>query len=418
MDFSLTDEQRAWQMKARDFAYDEIRPISLARDAIADPRETFDWEIIRKGSKLGFRTMAVPKEWGGHGTDFVTQALVMAELAKADSAISKTFSQCWKWSHLIAASCTDEQKARFLKPFLEDDTFLLGKGISEPTAGSDNRLPPADDPKAGLKLRAERRGDEWILNGDKCFIANASVGKLFFIDARTDPNAPLRQGTTMFLVPRDTPGLRIGKVFNKSGWRFYQNAEMIFENARVPHANVVGPVNGAPLPTPPPHRASKTRVDALMLGEGTEGVAGDRTGGDLFGDLELAANALGVCDDACALAMTHARTARQGGRLLFEQQLVQLKFNRMFMLTEALRSMVMRVAWEHDRKLNSANAGLCMNFSTDVIQEVTELNLELHAGSGCAIDPRAEKLVRDSIIWSHLAGDNVQRMKSMRRLAR
>ncbi len=173
MDFSLSNEQRAWQMKARKFAEDEIRPISLERDAIADPRETFDWEIIKKGSKLGFRTMAVPKEWGGHGTDFVTQALVMTELAKADSAISKTFSQCWKWSHLIAASCTDEQKARFLKPFLEDDTFLLGKGISEPSAGSDNRLPPADDPKAGLKLRAERHGDEWILNGEKCFIANA-----------------------------------------------------------------------------------------------------------------------------------------------------------------------------------------------------------------------------------------------------
>ena len=397
MDFSLTEEQRAWQMKARTFAREEIRPISLARDEIADPRETFDWDIIKKGSRLGFRTMAVPKEWGGHGTDFVTQALVMAELAKADSAISKTFSQCWKWSHLIAASCTDEQKARFLKPFLEDDTYLLGKGISEPSAGSDNRLPPADDPKAGLKLRAERRGDEWILNGEKCFIANASVGKLFFIDARTDPSAPLRQGTTMFLVPRDTPGFRIGKVFNKSGWRFYQNGEMIFENARVPHANVVGQVNGSDMKT---HQA------------------GDRTGGDLFGDLELAANALGVCDDACEQAMAHARTRKQGGKPLFDQQVIQLKLNKMHMLTEALRSLVMRVAWEHDQKMHSANAGLAMNFSTDVIQEVTELNLDIHGGSGCTMDRRADKLVRDSIIWSHLAGDTVQRMKATRRLAR
>src|SRR6266566_9625498 len=96
MDFTLSNEQRAWQMTARKFAEEEIRPISLARDEIEDPRETFDWEIVKKGSKLGFRTMAVPKEWGGQGTDFVTQALVMAELAKADSAISKTFSQCWK----------------------------------------------------------------------------------------------------------------------------------------------------------------------------------------------------------------------------------------------------------------------------------------------------------------------------------
>src|SRR5881392_383416 len=373
MDFSLNEEQRAWQMKARKFALEEICPISLARDAIRHPREAFDWEIIKKGSRLGFRSMAVPKEWGGQGTDFVTQALVMVELARADSAISKTFSQCWKWSHLIAAVCTDEQKDRFLKPFLADDTFLLGKGISEPNAGSDNRLPPADDPKAGLKLRAERKGDEWILNGEKCFIANATVGKLFFIDARTNPNVPLREGTTMFMVPRDTPGFRIGKVFNKSGWRFYQNGEMIFENARVPHANVVGHVNNSDMKT---------------------AAAGDRTGGDLFGDLELAANALGVCDDACEQAMKHARTMKQGGQPLFEQQHIQLKINKMNMLTEALRSFVMRIAWEHDHKVHSANAGLCMNFSTDIIQEVTEINLDIHAGAG-VFEPRADKLVRD-----------------------
>jgi alkylation response protein AidB-like acyl-CoA dehydrogenase len=200
----------------------------------------------------------------------------------------------------------------------------------------------------------------------------------------------------MFLVPRDTPGFRIGKVFNKSGWRFYQNGEMIFEDARVPHANVVGPVNGSDM---------KTQQ------------AGDRTGGDLFGDLELAANALGVCDDACGMALTLAHSRNQGGYPLFDQQVVQLKLNKMHLLTEALRSFVMRIAWEHDHKLRSANAGLGMNFSTDVIQEVTELNLEIHAGAG-AMDARADKLVRDAIIWSHLAGDSVQRMKATRRLAK
>src|ERR1700756_3219248 len=291
MDFQLSNEQRSWQMAARKFAEEEVRPISLARDAIPTARETWDWDIIKKGSQLGFRTLAVPKEWGGHGADFVSQALVMAEIAKADSAISKAFSQNWKWSHLISAACTEEQKQRFLPDFIADDTFVLGKGITEPGAGSDNRLPPEDDPKAGLKLKAERKGDEWILNGEKAFIANAPIGKLFFIDARTDSSVPLKQGTTMFLVPRDTPGFRIGKVFNKSGWRFYQNGEMIFEDARVPHANVVGEVNGA------------TRK---------AGRAGDRTGGDIFGDLELAANATGVCDDACGMALGLARTKMQG----------------------------------------------------------------------------------------------------------
>jgi alkylation response protein AidB-like acyl-CoA dehydrogenase len=398
MDFSLSNEQRSWQILARKFAEEEIRPISLKRDAIPTARETFDWDIIKKGSKLGFRTLAVPKEWGGHGTDFVTQALVMTELAKADSAISKAFSQNWKWSHLISAACNDEQKKRFLKPFVADDTFLLGKGITEPSAGSDNRMPPADDPKPGLKLKADRRGDEWILNGEKTFIANAPVGKLFFIDARTDPTVPLKQGTTMFLVPRDTPGFRIGKVFNKSGWRFYQNGEMIFENVRVPHANVVGEVNGA---------ARKTGS-----------ASGDTTGGDLFGDLELSANALGICDDACESALRYAKTAKQGGHILFAQQNVELQINRMFLLTEALRSFVLRVAWEHDQKIHSCNAGLAMNYSTDVVQEVTELYMDVRGAQGSHMDPHADKLVRDSFIWSHLAGDSVSRMKVTKRINR
>ena len=395
MDFALSDVQRSWQTLARKFADEEIRPISLERDAIPTARETWTWDIIKSGSKLGFRTMAVPKKYGGQETDFVTQALVMTELAKADSAISKAFSQNWKWSHLISAACNDEQKERFLKPFVADDTFVLGKGITEPGAGSDNRMPPTDDAKSGLKLKAERRGDEWILNGEKTFIANAPVGKLFFIDARTDPTVPLKQGTTMFLVPRDTPGLRIGKVFNKSGWRFYQNGEMIFENARVPHANVVGEVNGA---------VSKA--------------GGDTTGGDLFGDLELCANALGICDDACESALRYAKTSKEGGQVLFVQQAVQLQINRMFMLTEALRSFVLRVAWEHDQKIHSCNAGLAMNYSTDVVQEVTELYMDLRGIEGGYMDPHTDKLVRDSFIWSHLAGDSVSRMKVTRRITK
>jgi len=395
MDFSLTEEQRAWQMKARKFAAEVLRPVSLERDRIQDPIKTWDWDIIRQGSKLGFRTMAVPKQYGGEGTDFVTQSLVMTELARGDSAMSKAFSQNWKWSHLISAVCSDEQKERFLKAFLADDTFVMGKGITEPNAGSDNRLPPADAPKAGFRLRAERKGDEWILNGEKCFIANANVGKLFFIDARTNPDVGIKQGTTMFLVPRDTPGFRSGKVFNKNGWRFYQNAEMIFENARVPHANVVGEVNG-----------------------GVKKGSDDTTGGDLFGDLELASNALGVCDAACESALRHARTQTQGGKPLFEQQQIQLKLNRMHMLTEALRSFVMRIAWEHDKKMHTTNPGLAMHFSSDAIQEVTQLNMDIHGGAGYTMDAGADKLVRDGIIWTHLANDAVQRMRTARRLAK
>jgi alkylation response protein AidB-like acyl-CoA dehydrogenase len=391
MDFSLTEEQRAWQLKARKFAEEEIRPITLERDRIEDPVETFTWDIIRKGSKLGFRTAVVSKERGGHAIDFVTQAIVMAELARGDSAVSKTFSQCWKWSHVIQALCTEEQKQRFLAAFIADDTFVMGSGSTEPSAGSDNRLPP-DDIRAGVKLRAERNGKGWILNGDKVFIANGSIAKLFFVHARTDPTVKLVEGTTRFLVPRDTAGFRHGKVFNKSGWRFYQNAELIFENAQVPDANRVGEVNGA-----------------------RKKAAGD-VSGEVFGDLELAANALGICDDACEKAIALVKSREQGGRPLKDQQLIQLKIGRMKMLTEALRSYVMRVAWEHDQRMHSTNAGLVMNLSTDIGQEVTDLALDIYDRAGMAMDRAADKLARDTYIWSHLAGDTVQRLKFGQRL--
>jgi acyl-CoA dehydrogenase len=390
MDFGLNAEQRAWQQKAREFAMEEIRPISMARDSIEGARETWDWEIIRKGSAEGFRTLAVPKDWGGPGTDFVTQGLVMAELAKGDSAISKAFSQNWKWSHLIAEFCTTDQKERFLKPFLADDTYVIGSASTEPNAGSDNRYPPADAPKSGWRLQAKRDGDHWLLNGEKTFIANGSVGKLFFVSTRTNPDVPIREGTTVFLVPRDTPGFRVGKIFNKSGWRYYQNAELIFDDARVPHANVVGDVHGG----------VKVR----------SGAAGE------FGDFELAANALGVCEAACEHAMTYAKAHTRGGKRVYDHQLVQLELNEMFALTEALRSFVMRTAWEMDHRVQGVNAVLVMNYSTTVIQRVTGLNLAIHASSGGMIDATAEKLVRDAIIWTHLAGDASQRLKALRRL--
>jgi alkylation response protein AidB-like acyl-CoA dehydrogenase len=133
--------------------------------------------------------------------------------------------------------------------------------------------------------------------------------------------------------------------------------------------------------------------------------------GDMFGDLELAANALGICDSACEKAISLGQNHTSGGELLKEQQLVRLKIGRMSMLTEALRSYVMRVAWEHDQRIHSTNAGLVMNLSTDTVQEVTELCMDIYDNVSGPMDAGVDKLVRDSFIWSHLAGDSVQRLK-------
>jgi alkylation response protein AidB-like acyl-CoA dehydrogenase len=126
-----------------------------------------------------------------------------------------------------------------------------------------------------------------------------------------------------------------------------------------------------------------------------------------------------VCDDAVGMAMRHARTQKRAGKALIEHQLIQLKLNEMHMLTEALRSFVMRVAWERDRKLpDTGNNVLVMNFSSDVIQRVTRLNMDVHGAEGCMINARVDKLVRDAMIWTHLAGDTVQRVKVVKRLGK
>ncbi|HUF82835.1 MAG TPA: acyl-CoA dehydrogenase family protein, partial [Burkholderiales bacterium] len=165
----------------------------------------------------------------------------------------------------------------------------------------------------------------------------------------------------------------------------------IFENARVPHANLVGEVN---------------RGHYLRAGSARP-----------FGDFELGAHALGICDGALDLARSHVSSRWPEGRYFSDNQAVQLKLSEMGMLTEALRAFVFRVAAEGNRKSGqyANNAIFLQNFAADVIQRVTALNLDIHAGVGAVtMDAAADKLARDAVMWTHLAGDSVQRMKAVR----
>ena len=303
-------------MKAREFAREELRPQSLARDQIEGGFGPWDWEIIRKGSQLGFRTLAVPEEWGGPGADFVTQGIVMAELASGDSAMSKAFSQNWKWSHQIAEFCTRDQKERFLKPFLADDTYVMGSGSTEPNAGSDNRYPPEDDPQGRLPAARgapRRRVDTERREG---FIANGSVGQALLREHAHQPRrAACATARTVFLVPIDTPGFRIGKVFNKSGLALL-------------------PERGADL-------RERARAARQRRGRGERRHEGAQRRVRANSAISSSRRTRSAC--ATRRASTrwrYAKSERRGGKLLFEHQLVQLKINEMHALTEALRSFV------------------------------------------------------------------------------
>jgi alkylation response protein AidB-like acyl-CoA dehydrogenase len=389
----LTDEHRALQQMARDFAEKEIRPISAERDLISDPKDTFDWEIIKKGSALGLRTLAVPERFGGPEVDLMGQALVILELARGDGAICKTFSQNWKFTPWLTERCTDEQRERFLPQFMEDDTFLLASGNTEPDAGSDNRYPPPDDPKAGYKMSAVRDGDDWILNGMKHFIANGGVASLYFMATRTDPNVPIKDGTTLFMVPKDTPGFTIGRRHNKIGWRFYQNAELIFENCCVPDANRLLGVNEG----------------RHFRGEGGSG----------FNDIELSGNLIGIAQAAYEHAIEHARNRFQGGKIIIEHQAMKLKLADMYMRLEAARSYYFKVVEDcmgEGTEGESASKQLMKVFATEVAQRVTRDAVEIFGGMGVMKDAPVEKLMRDASVLTHLAAGTVNTLMAAEKL--
>lgn len=389
----LNDEHRALQQMARDFAEKEIIPVAAERDRIQDPKETFSPELIKKGSALGLRTLAVPEEFGGPGVDLKGQVLVILELARGDGGVAKTFSQCWKWTPMLCRLATDEQRERFLPKFLEDDLYLLAMAGTEPEAGSDNRMPPPGYPKAGWKTSAVRDGDEWVINGMKHFIANGGVAKLYIVRTRTNPDVPITEGTTMFFVPSDTPGFSIGRRHDKIGWRFYQNAELIFQDCRVPASNLLGELNKG-------------------KGDSSERFVS-------FNDVELAANVIGISQAAFEHALNHARNRFQGGKPIIEHQAIALKLSDMYMRLEASKSYLFNVVDSNENggaKFESSSKQLLKVFATESAIQITRLAVEIFGGSGVMRDAPVEKLLRDANIFPHLAADSIMNLKAAAKL--
>ena len=162
------------------------------------------------------------------------------QMAYEDVNCSKIFSQNWKICRYLFAEGTEEQKQRFLPTFRDNDTFLLSLPFTEPDSGSDNHeyydAPPGEE----IITTARRVGDQYVINGRKQFISHGPNASLYIVRARTDPSAPVSKGISHMLIRRDTPRFRIGAVYDKLGWRAYQQAELIFEDIRVPVENLLG----------------------------------------------------------------------------------------------------------------------------------------------------------------------------------
>src|SRR3989337_1175267 len=173
MDFTLTEAQKALVAMVREFAQKEVKPLCVEKDRESKV-ETYPMELVIRASQLGIRTLALGEEYGGGGADEVTPILCLEELAAGDLGFAITLDQTWKYTPILTKYMNKEQRDRWLPRFVEDDTFLLAIGCTEPEAGSDNIL-PYDDPKAGMKLTARKVDGGWVLNGNKHFISIGNV---------------------------------------------------------------------------------------------------------------------------------------------------------------------------------------------------------------------------------------------------
>jgi alkylation response protein AidB-like acyl-CoA dehydrogenase len=378
IDFPLTEEQQALRTLARDFGEKEIAPIAAELDRAAPgSANAFPWEVLKKAQDVGLRNLTMPQEYGGFGADVLTQSLVLDQLAYFDFNCAKILNQLWKVVDIIARGGTKEQKDRFLPAIRDDASYLLSLCFTEPDSGSDMIL-PYEGPDGGMRLTADPKGDGWVLNGIKHYISLAPQAKLCLVGARTDKRIGGNKAVSVFLVPKDTPGLSVGNIHDKICNHCYPSAELVFDNVYVPKENLLGGVHGWD------HFAKASR-----------GV----------GNLEIAGIGVAVARAAFENAVNFAKERVQGGKRIIQHQAVALRIADMYMLLEACDSMF----WRSVLSVNRGQANAALLFATKVFTSESAVKIILEAlqifgGLGVMTELPMERYLRDSLLLLHGGG--------------
>lgn len=372
-DLILDDRTRAWQTRAREFARERIRPGALEREWIQDPNERMPWDIIEAGSRAGFRTMGVPPRYGGPDPELspLAAALVIEEFAAADPGVASSFNHVVKEIRQIARAGTEEQKEAFFAEFLADDRYLTGTAMTEPGHGSDRWLQPDG---FHFDTTAVRDGEDWVINGRKHCITSGNEAGLLLVQATTDTSKEYPEATTVFMVRRNTPGLRRGVVHDKLGLRLVNNTEVIFDNCRVPHSQVLGEVN-----------------------KGISNVSGFMHDNDL---LSLGMK-LGIARAAYETALDHAKNRVQGNTPIIAHQAVGLKLAEMAAHVEMIRSQMYRLAamLEGREVFDPMFMELATWQSVESVFHVATLGVHVCGCRGVWLDHPAQKHLRDALVY-------------------
>ncbi len=378
MDFSLTEEQRAIQETAREFARREVDPIV---DEI-DEQQKFPREVIRKAGELGFLGIIFPEEYGGAGLGYTEYVIVVTELSRVDPSVGISIaahnSLC---SNHIYKFGNEEQKRRWLVPLAKGEK-IGAWSLTEPGAGSD---------AAGTRTRAERVDGGWVLNGAKTFTTHGSVGDVCVVFAVTDPNGTRGHNISAFALDKGMEGFRPGKKENKLGIRASDTAEVVMENCFVSEDRLLG-------------KEGDGFVQALQILDG--------------GRISIAALGLGTAIGAYDTALAYAKEREQFGKPIAQFQAIQFALAEMATRIAAAEILTFAAAGAMDRGDKvSRLASEAKLYTGEAAVFCSERGVQIHGGYGFIKDYRAEKYYRDAKICTIGEGTSeIQRLVIARQL--
>ena len=378
----LSEEQILMRDSCRAFVDDVVIPFirkDWQREWTMVPEERLPREILEGADEIGIRTLGVPDEFGGVELDAAAEvqtfAIISEEIARGDSGLADKLVQNWKVSVLLRNLAPRHLQEKWFKRLVEEPQFLLAHCLTEPRGASDRWL-PYNVPDAAMQTRAVKKNGGWLINGRKQFISNGYDAGLYVVYANTNPKVGMLQGTSSFLVPRETPGLTVARCNETLGCRFMNNGEIVFEDMFVPD-------------------------DHLLVENDALGKAGV-----YFrpGKIIQASKNLGVGMRAFELAADYVQNYVQGGRILIKHQAVALRIADMATRLEAVRALLERAARAVDADTQDADTlcNMAKLFASEEVLKVAQHCVELHGGNGVMLDFGVEKVLRDAAIFLHM----------------
>ena len=371
MEYFFTDTQKEIRDLARRFAQEKMKPVRAELDKTGE----FPHELLKGMAELGLMGVYFPEEYGGLGGGIMEMCIVVEELCRVDGAAGLCYAACGLGAFPILVGGTVEQKKKYLPRLAAGE--LAAFAITEASAGSDS---------SNVKTRARRDGDSYVLNGTKQFITNGSVAKIYSVITSTNPTRGAR-GLSAFIIEDGTPGFTYGKVEDKMGIRCSKTAELVFQDCRVPAANLIGGKEGYGF-----IHTMKT-FDRTRPGVG--------------------AQALGIAAGALDEALEYARTRVQFHVPIAHFQAVQVMLADMAIQVEASRALIYEAARAADAgmKNTSAIASMAKVLASDTAMKVTTDAVQIFGGYGYMKEYPVEKMMRDAKITQIYEGTNqIQRL--------